>query len=51
MIIHDYFRQKWGCVAIEHLLEARTPRPHICFLAIGHIIGFLVETILLAKNS
>jgi hypothetical protein len=22
-----YFRQKWGCAAIEHRLEARIPHP------------------------
>jgi hypothetical protein len=38
------FVKNGGCVAIDHLLEARTPHPHICFLAIGHIIEFLVET-------
>jgi hypothetical protein len=27
MVIHGYFRQKWGCVAIDHRPEARTPHP------------------------
>ena len=25
MVVHVYFRQKWGCVAIDHRLEAHTP--------------------------
>ena len=31
-------------MAIYHRLEAQIS-PHICFLAIDHILGFLVETI------
>jgi hypothetical protein len=27
MIVHGYFRQSWGCVAIDHRPEARTPHP------------------------
>jgi hypothetical protein len=27
MIVHCYFRQKWGCVAINHRPEAHTPHP------------------------
>jgi hypothetical protein len=87
MVVHGYFRQKWGCVAIDHWTESRSlhttyvslplvllklvvhgnfrqkwglcrhwsstrgsyTSPHICFLAIGHILGFLVETISWSK--
>jgi hypothetical protein len=27
MVIHGYFRQKWGCVAIDHRPEDRKPHP------------------------
>jgi hypothetical protein len=27
MVIHGYFRQNGGCVAIDHRPEARTPNP------------------------
>jgi hypothetical protein len=27
MIVHGYFRQKWGRVAIDHRPEARIPHP------------------------
>jgi hypothetical protein len=26
-LIHGYFEQKWGCGAIDHRPEARTPHP------------------------
>jgi hypothetical protein len=37
------FDKNGGFVAIDHKPEAHTP-PHISFLAIDHILGFLVET-------
>jgi hypothetical protein len=37
------FDKNGGCVADHHRTEAHTPNP-TCFLAIGHIIIFLVET-------
>jgi hypothetical protein len=45
MVVHGYFRLKWGLCG--HLSSTRGPytSPHICFLAIDHILGFLVETI------
>jgi hypothetical protein len=27
MVVHGYFREKWGCVAIDHRPVARTPHP------------------------
>jgi hypothetical protein len=44
MFVHGNFHQNEGCVAIYHRPE-NTPHPHICFLVIGHILEFLVETI------
>jgi hypothetical protein len=29
MVVHGYFRQNGGCVAIDHRPEARTPPPHM----------------------
>jgi hypothetical protein len=29
VVVHGYFRQNGGCVAIDHRLEARTPHPHM----------------------
>jgi hypothetical protein len=43
------FDKNVGSVAIDHQPEARTSHPHICFLAIDHMFGFLVETISWAK--
>jgi hypothetical protein len=42
------FDKNGGCVAIDHRQEAHTPHP-TCFLAIDHILGFLVEAISLSK--
>jgi hypothetical protein len=39
------FRQKWGLCGYWSLARGSYTSPHICFLAIDHIIGFLVETI------
>jgi hypothetical protein len=43
-----FFDKNEGSVAIDHQPEARTPHP-TCFLAIDHILGFLVETISWSK--
>jgi hypothetical protein len=37
MVVHAIFDKNKGCVAIDHRPDARTPHPHICFLAIDHI--------------
>jgi hypothetical protein len=29
VVVHGYFRQNGGCVAIDHRPEARTPHPHM----------------------
>jgi hypothetical protein len=29
VVVHGYFRQNGGCVAINHRPEARTPHPHM----------------------
>jgi hypothetical protein len=44
MVIHGYFRQKWGLCG--HLSSTRGSYTslHICFLAICHILGSMVET-------
>jgi hypothetical protein len=50
MFVHGYFRLKWGLCG--HLSSTRSSytSPHICFLAIDHILGHLVETISWFKN-
>jgi hypothetical protein len=45
MVIHGYFRQKWGLCGHLSSNRGSYTSPHICFLAIDHILGFLVETI------
>jgi hypothetical protein len=45
MIVHGYVRQKWGLCGHWSFTRGSFTSPHICFLAIDHIIGFLVETI------
>jgi hypothetical protein len=45
--LNAIFDKNGRCVAIDHQPEARTP--HICFLAIDHILGFLVDTISWSK--
>jgi hypothetical protein len=49
MIVHGYFRQKWGFCVLWSLTRGSFTSPHICFLAIDHILGFLVETIFWSK--
>jgi hypothetical protein len=49
MVVDAIFNKNVGCVAIDHRPEFCTPHPHICFLAIDHILGFLVETISWSK--
>jgi hypothetical protein len=45
MVIHGYFRQKWGLSGHLSSTRGSYTSPHICFLAIDHILVFLVETI------
>jgi hypothetical protein len=45
MVVNAIFDKNRGCVAIDHQREAHTHLPYICFLAIYHILRFLVETI------
>jgi hypothetical protein len=45
MVIHGYFRQKWGLCGHLSSIKGSYTSPHICFLAIDHILGFLVEII------
>jgi hypothetical protein len=49
MVIHDYFHQKWGLCGHLSSTRGSYTSPHICFLAIDHILGFLVETISWSK--
>jgi hypothetical protein len=44
-----YFWQKWGLCGHWLLTRGSYSSPHICFLAIGHILGFMVETISWSK--
>jgi hypothetical protein len=46
MVVHGYFRQKWGLCGHWSSTKGSYTSPHICFLAIDHILGFLVEAIL-----
>jgi hypothetical protein len=47
--LHAIFDKNGRCVAIYHQPDARTPHPHVCFLSIDHILGFLVDTISWSK--
>jgi hypothetical protein len=49
MVVHGYFRQKWGLCGHWSSTRGSYTSPHICFLAIYHILGFLVETISWSK--
>jgi hypothetical protein len=49
LVVHAIFDKNGGCVAIDPRPEAHTPDPHISFLAINHILKFLVETISWSK--
>jgi hypothetical protein len=40
-----YFRQKWGLCGHWSSTRRSYTSPHICFLSINHILGFLVEII------
>src|SRR5688572_8532088 len=48
VLVHGYFRQNGGCVAIDHRPEAHTPHPHMFPCRRSHF-GFLVEIISLAN--
>jgi hypothetical protein len=45
IVIHGYFRQKWGLCGLWSSTRGSYTSPHICFLAIDHILGYLLETI------
>src|SRR5690242_7441286 len=45
MVVHDYVRQKWGLCGYLSLTRGLYTSHHIGFLAIGHVLGFLVKTI------
>ena len=49
MVIHGYFRQKWGLCGHWSSTRGSYTSLHICFLAIDHILGFMVETISWSK--
>jgi hypothetical protein len=49
MVVHGYFRLKWGLCGHLSLTRGSYTSPHICFLATDHIVGFLVETISWSK--
>jgi hypothetical protein len=36
MVVHAIFDKNWGCVAIDHWLEARTPHPQMFTWHISH---------------
>jgi hypothetical protein len=41
MVVHGYFRQKWGFCGHWSLTRGSYTSHHICFLAIDNILGFL----------
>jgi hypothetical protein len=43
------FSKKWGSCGHSSLTRGSFTSPHICFLAIDHILGFMVETISWSK--
>jgi hypothetical protein len=49
MIVHGYFRQKWGSCGHLPTTRGSYTSPHICFLTIDHILGFQLETISWSK--
>src|SRR5688572_29245892 len=49
MVVHGYFHQKWGLCGHLSSTRGSYTSPYICFLAIEHILGFLVETISWSK--
>jgi hypothetical protein len=50
MIVHGYFRQKWGLCGHWSLTRGSFTSPPICFLAKDHILGFLVRLFLGQKS-
>jgi hypothetical protein len=50
MVVHGYFRLKWGLCCHLSSTRGSYTSPHKCFLAIDHIVGFLVETISRSKS-
>src|SRR5688572_2978221 len=49
-VAHGYFHKQWGLCGHLSSTRGSYTSPHICFLAIYHILGFLVETISWSKN-
>jgi hypothetical protein len=49
MVVNGYFQQKWVLCGHWSSTRGLYTSPHICFLAIGHILGFQVETISWSK--
>src|SRR5688572_8156048 len=49
-VAHGYFHKKWGLCGHLSSTRGSYTSPHICFLAIDHILGFLVETISWSKS-
>src|SRR5688572_18954243 len=49
MVVRGYFRLKWGLCGHLSSTRGSYTSPHICFLAIDHSLGFLVETISWSK--
>jgi hypothetical protein len=49
MVVHGYFRQKLGLSGHWSSTRGSYTSPYICFLAIDHILGFLLETISWSK--
>jgi hypothetical protein len=48
MVVDAIFDTNGGSVAVDRRPEARTPQP-TSFLAIDHILGFLIESISWSK--
>jgi len=46
-----YFQQKWELCGHWSSTKALYISPHVCFLAIDHILGFQVDTISWSKIS
>src|SRR6187455_1798075 len=44
-VAHGYFHKKWGLCGHLSSTRGSYTSPHICFLAIDYILGFLVENI------
>jgi hypothetical protein len=49
IVVHGYFRQKWGLCGHWPSTRGSYSSPYICFLVMDHILGFLLETISRSK--